>query len=130
MYRTSLHTIILSIFFFCLLAGCTTQAAGPTQAIEGYLNAMVAKDGTKAASLACSVWEAQAQTEAESFSGVTAQLQDMACQVTGKDGSTTLVSCTGKIVTSYNGENSELDLTGRTYKVVQEDGEWRMCGYQ
>jgi hypothetical protein len=54
----------------------------------------------------------------------------MACQVTGTDGATTLVACSGKIVTSYNGENTELDLTGRTYKAVQEDSEWRMCGYQ
>ena len=130
MYRTSMHTIILSIFLLGLVVGCTAQENSPTQAIESYLTAMVAKDSAKAASLACSTWEAQAKTEADSFEGVSAQLQGLACQVSGKDGSTTLVSCNGKIVTSYDGENTQLNLTGRTYKAVQEDGEWRMCGYQ
>jgi len=40
-------------------------------------------------------------------------------------GSDTLVTCSGQIVASYNGENQNLALSGRTYQVVQEGGEWR-----
>jgi len=130
MQRSIIRTLIQSVLFLSILAGCTAPKNGAVQAVENYLQAMVAKDTTKITNYACANWEAQAQTEADSFAGVTAQIQGLACQVSGTNGSTTLVTCTGKIITSYNGENTELDLSGRTYKAVQEGGEWRMCGYQ
>lgn len=130
MHRPTLRVIILSVLLLSFLASCTAQKNGAVQAVEGYLQAMVAKDNTRITGFACASWEAQAQTEADSFAGVSAQLQGLACQVSGLDGSTTLVTCSGKIVASYNGENTEINLAGRTYKAVQEGGEWRMCGYQ
>ena len=130
MHRPTLRVIILSVLLLSFFASCTAQNNWAVQAIEGYLQAMVAKDNTRITSFACASWEAQAQTGADSFAGVTAQLQGLACQVSGQDGSTTLVTCSGKIVASYNGENTEINLAGRTYKAVQEGGEWRMCGYQ
>ncbi len=130
MHRPTLRVIILSTLLLSFLASCTAQKNGAVQAIEGYLQAMVTKDNTHITNFACAAWEAQAQTEADSFAGVSAQLQGLACQVSGQDGSTTLVTCSGKIVASYNGENTDINLTGRTYKAVQEGGEWRMCGYQ
>ena len=36
--------------------------------------------------------------------------------------------CKGKIVATYNNEDQELDLSVRTYQVVQEGGEWLVCG--
>ena len=128
--HSPLRTIVLSILLLSFLAGCTASKNGPAQAIEGYLQAIIAQDHTRITSFACASWEAQAQTEADAFAGVSAQLQGMACQVSGQDGSTTLVTCAGKIVASYNGENTDITLVGRTYKAVQEGGEWRMCGYQ
>ena len=130
MYRSIIRTFILSVLSLSILAGCSTSKNGAVQTVENYLQAMVAKDTTRITNYACSTWEAQAQTEADSFAGVTAQIQGLACQVSGTNGNTTLVICTGKIITSYNSENTELDLAGRTYKAVQEGGEWRMCGYQ
>ena len=124
------RTFILLVFVLITLTGCTSSKNGPVQAVENYLQAMVAKDSTKITNYACSSWESQAQTDADSFTGVTAQIQDLTCQVSGTDGSTTLVTCKGKIIASYNGENTEIDLSSRTYKAVQEGGEWRMCGYQ
>ena len=81
-------------------------------------------------SLSCASWESQAQTEADSMTAVTARLEGLACQESGKDGSTTLVTCKGKIVATYNNEDQDIPLDGRTYKVVQESNEWRMCGYK
>ena len=46
----------------------------------------------------------------------------------GTDGDTALVNCTGKIIASYNNEDQELDLSVRTYQVVQEGGDWLVCG--
>jgi hypothetical protein len=130
MSRFIIRTLFLSVLSLSILAGCSAPKNGAVQAVENYLQAMVAKDTTRITNYACSNWEAQAQTDADSFAGVTVQIQDLACQVSGTNGSTTLVTCTGKIITSYNGENTELDLAARTYKAVQEGGEWRMCGYQ
>jgi len=130
MSRSPLRPLILFALFLSLLAGCTSKQNGPAQAVEGYFKAMVAQDKTQITGFACASWEAQAQVDADAFAGVTAVLQDLACQVSGTDGNTTLVTCTGKIVASYNGENREFPLDGRTYQAIQESGEWRMCGYQ
>ena len=35
-----------------------------------------------------------------------------------------------KIVANYGNEVLELDLSERSYQVVEEGGEWRMCGYR
>ncbi len=130
MQHPTLRVIILSVLLLSFLAGCSAPKNGAAQAVENYLQAMVAKDNTRITNYACASWEAQAQTEADSSAGVSAQIQGLACQVSGQDGSTTLVTCSGKIVASYNGENTDISLAARTYKAVQEGGEWRMCGYQ
>ena len=36
--------------------------------------------------------------------------------------------CNGNIVATYNNEDQQLDLSVRTYQVVQEGGEWLVCG--
>jgi hypothetical protein len=116
-----------------LLAACGAQAGGSNspavQAVQTYLQALVAKDATKLANQSCKTWESEATLEMDSFQAVTATLEGVSCQETGKDGSATLVNCKGNIVATYNGEKQNLDLSPRTYKVVQEGGEWRVCGY-
>jgi hypothetical protein len=54
----------------------------------------------------------------------------MSCQQTGMDGDTALVDCTGSIIATYNEEDQELDLSVRTYRVVQQGGDWLVCGTQ
>jgi hypothetical protein len=58
-----------------------------------------------------------------------AKLEDVACTVAGSDGPYTLVSCGGKIVTTYGGESREWDLSALVYQTTPEDGRWKMCGY-
>ncbi len=55
-----------------------------------------------------------------------ATLDNVTCTKTGDDGDDALVTCAGQIVTTYNGENRSWDLG--TYRMTQEDGEWKMCG--
>jgi hypothetical protein len=38
------------------------------------------------------------------------------------------VLCNGKIIATYDTEDQELDLSVRTYQVVEEGGEWLVCG--
>ncbi len=113
-----------------LLVACGGTQVGPVATVQKYLQARVVGDVEQMSGLACSAWEAQAGIEASTFQALQAQLQDVNCAETSNDGSNAVVACTGKIVTTYNGENKEWNLADRQFKVVLDGGEWRMCGYE
>jgi hypothetical protein len=120
----------MSLLAAIVLAACSSNSDAPAQAVEGYLNTLVAKDADRLPSLVCGDWEDDALIELDSFQAVEARLEAMACQQTGSDGETALVDCTGSIIATYNDEDQELDLSVRTYQVVQEGGDWLVCGTQ
>jgi hypothetical protein len=111
-----------------ILAACASKTDAPAQAVQNYLNALVNKEADKLPTLVCGDWEQDALMELDSFQAVTASLENVACSQTGTDGDTSLVTCTGDIVASYNGEDQKLDLSSRTYQVVQQGGDWLVCG--
>jgi hypothetical protein len=111
------------------LAACANHDSA-TNAVEAYIQALVAKDPDKLSTLSCAAWEEQALVELDAFAGVKTALKDLKCQENGKEGDTTLVSCTGNIVATYGNEDQEFPLDRRSFKAIQDGGEWRMCGYQ
>ncbi len=113
-----------------LLSACGSSAASSPAvgAVEGYINSIVANDADKLSSLSCADWESDALIELDSLQAVTSTLEGFACQETGTDGEMTFVHCDGKMILSYNGENQELDLSTRTYQVVEQGGDWLVCG--
>lgn len=119
-------TLLMAAF---LLAGCKSQTSA-ADSIMAYLQARVQSDVDKMIGLSCPEWEAQARIEASTFKALNAQLDGVSCSDVSADGATTLVSCTGKIVTTYNGETTEWPPSNGLFKTVLDDGEWRMCGYQ
>ena len=119
-------TLLMAAF---LLVGCKSQTSA-ADSIMAYLQARVQSDVDKMIGLSCPEWEAQARIEASTFKALNAQLDGVSCKDASADGSATLVSCKGKIVTTYNGETREWPLSDRQFKTVLDDGEWRMCGYQ
>jgi hypothetical protein len=126
---------IIGILFLVstnILAACSSagEVSDAASAIDAYNQALVSKNANQLSNLSCKAWEAEAKNELASFAAVTAQVENSKCQVSGQDGDYTLVSCSGKIVADYNGENQEIDLGQRTYIAIQEDGQWRMCGYK
>lgn len=120
--------LFISLLAVLVLAACSSNSDAPARAVEGYLNALVAKDADRLPTLVCGDWEEEALIELDSFQAVEARLEDMACQQTGTDGDTALVDCTGSIIATYNDEDQELDLSVRTYQVIQEGGDWLVCG--
>lgn len=126
--RKFLFGLFVIIVSSMLLAACSSASDAPAQAVEDYLNTLVAKDADRLPTLVCGDWEDDALIELDSFQAVTARLDNAACTQTGTDGDTALVNCTGKIVATYNNEDQELDLSVRTYQVVQEGGDWLVCG--
>ncbi len=127
--RTFSLTILTVITATLLLTACASKNNnGPAKAVEDYLKALVAKDADRLSTLSCKDWEDDALLELDSFQAVTTRLDGMACEQTGTDGNTALVLCKGKLIASYNNEDQELDLSVRTYQVVQEGGDWLVCG--
>jgi hypothetical protein len=112
-----------------ILAACSGGGGTSAGAVQGYLEALVAGDPVQVINVSCADWEVQASTEAASFASIEVSLENIACQEVGAEGEVALVTCTGTIHAVYDGEQQDLPLEGRTYRAIQEDGEWKMCGY-
>lgn len=124
---------ILALFLLALAVALLAACAGegdPTETVEAYLRAKVESDADELAGLACNDFEAQAAQDALSFRSVRAELDNMACEKTGEDGDAALVTCSGQIVAEYDGETRTQDLSETTYRVINDDGEWKICGAQ
>jgi hypothetical protein len=127
--RTFSLIILAMISAALLLMACASNNGNaPVQAVENYLNALVAKDADRLSTLSCGDWEDDALLELDSFQAVNTRLEGVACEQTGTDANTALVLCNGQIIATYDTEDQELDLSVRTYEVVQEAGEWLVCG--
>lgn len=128
MYRFFLILVTILLTTLVLSACASGSGDGAVGAVEDYLNALVAKDEARLLTLSCGEWEDDALLELDSFQAVTARLEGVACEQAGTDGDTALVHCNGSIIATYNDEDQELDLSVRTYEVVQEGGDWLVCG--
>jgi hypothetical protein len=123
-----------SLLFVVLIASLLLSACSssnndaPARAVEDYWNAIASKDAERLPTLVCGDWEEDAFTVLDSLQAVDARLEDTSCNQTGTDGDTALVKCTGKMVLTYNTEDQEIDLSVFTYEVVQESGDWLVCG--
>jgi uncharacterized protein YdeI (BOF family) len=128
---------IALIFLFVLIGSMLLTACGAggssdpaAQAVLSYLKAEVALDKDKISTFSCAKWEESARMEVDSFQAVTPTLKDATCKQSGTDGSTALVTCQGQIIATYGKEQTTFDLNARTFEVVQEGGDWRVCGYR
>lgn len=116
------------------LAACggsgQTSASPASKAVFDYLQALVDRQPNTMVNLSCAAWEEQAQIEFDAFAAVKLELKNASCQDSGQESEFTLVTCRGSIIANYGAEDQKIDLAERTYKVAQEGGEWRMCGYR
>ena len=129
MHKFLFAVILLSVLALAL-AACNGNSTDPAaKAVESYLNALVNKDSTKLSALSCAGWESNAKLELDSFQAVKIRLEGMACKTTKVEGTKSQVDCQGKILATYNGEDQAFDLSTRTYQVVQQSGDYLVCGY-
>jgi hypothetical protein len=121
--------VLITIVSTLPLTACASRNDNaPAKAVEDYLKALVAKDANRLSMLSCGDWEDDALLELDSFQAVNTRLEGVSCSQTGTDGDTALVLCKGRIIATYNNEDQDLDLSVRTYQVVQQGGEWLVCG--
>ena len=130
--KQQLRILFIALFGLAtLVAACQSGGSGSAaQTVQSYLQARVQSNVDTMIGLSCASWEAQARIEAASFKSMKVTLDTIACKDAGTDGSATLVACTGKIVTTYNGESRDWSVSDKQFKVVQDRGDWRMCGYK
>src|SRR5512143_4305826 len=136
MLKKPILAIILTALVLTACGG-GTQGSAPTgapiggdaggdaaaKAVEAYLTAKVKVDQAAVRKLLCSDKEKDAETEATTFLGVSEpKIEGMQCTSIGDN----KVKCDGKITAQYGAETNEFPLV--TYRVVQEDGEWKWCG--
>ena len=121
---------MLGLSIFLSACGSSANSTGAVDAVEDYVNALANNDEASLSALSCADWESSALTELDSLQAVTSTLEGFSCQQSGTDGETALVDCKGKMILSYNDEDQELDLSARTYRVVEQDGNWLVCGAQ
>ncbi len=126
-----LGTVIVFISLFALaLSACGGKATDPAaKAVENYLNALVSKDASKLSALSCADWEPTALMELDSLQAVTASLDKVSCKTASTNGTNSEVQCQGNILYTYDNENQTLDLSAQPYQVVQQGGEYLVCGY-
>jgi hypothetical protein len=131
MLKKLLFTLILASFVLTACGGGSASSGAPAasgsddaaKAVEAFLTAKVKVDQEGVRKLLCSEKEKDFQTEATTFLGVDQpKLEGMKCASIGGD----KVKCEGKITAQYGTEQNEFPLV--TYRVVQEDGEWKWCG--
>lgn len=129
MRKSILFLSLTLILAGVLLAACGKSSAGdPAKAVEAYWQALVAKDSAALSSQSCADFEQEALNTMESFNAVSVTLNDLVCTTSSTEGDTATVDCTGTIVASYGTENLTLNLADHSYSVVNEGGDWRMCG--
>ena len=126
---TKWKTLLLIVIVVGMLAACGGGGSAPAtsgdaaKAVEAYMTAKVKVDQEGVRKLLCSEKEKDFQTEATTFLGVDQpKLEGMKCVSAGDN----KVKCEGKITAQYGTEKNEFPLV--TYRVVQEDGEWKWCG--
>jgi hypothetical protein len=121
-------TLFALMLLGSLVVSCTEQTS-PATAVESYLDAIVAKDVVAATNLSCLAWEEDAYAEASSFETVDVRLEGVSCEVISSGEEYQRVTCDGEIIANYGGEDQDIPLASREFYVIEEGGEWRMCGY-
>ena len=113
-----------------LLTACGGSASPAATAVESYLQALSARDEALMLSYVCPDYEVDALLEFDAFALVQTTLEGLACEEVGVTGDAIMVVCAGSIEATYGSELRNFDLSEREYRVVDEGGNWLVCGYE
>jgi hypothetical protein len=123
--------IFLILAAALLFAGCSASGStsGAVGAVDRYYQAIIAQNADQLKSVTCAEFLETAQVEFDSFMGVKTELQGFSCQEAGKEGSASLVKCSGKIVATYGSDKMDFPIGDRVHNVQEQNGSWKVCGY-
>lgn len=126
---------MIRAIFALFIIGLCIVSCGPSLTPEGivekYIQAINEKDTSQLGTLTCKEWESDAIMMLDAFQAVATELEGLSCEATETPSDElAVVSCTGKIIASYDGELQEFDLSIQDYLVENSNGEWLVCGMQ
>lgn len=125
-----LYTTFFLLLCIFILSACEFGKNPAAVVVENYITALVNKDVNRMSALSCSTWEQDAHMEFDSFQAIKTRLDGLSCTVTGTDKDKTSVTCKGKIIATYDNEDQDFDLSTLPYQVVNQGGEFLVCGHQ
>lgn len=115
---------VLLLLLPLILVACDSGPGDPAVVVEEYLQAKVASDADAIRANLCAEMESVLERESRTFESVSGvELVGMSCQ---QDGDQPVVRCDGVITALYGTEETEFPLV--SYRVVEEDGQWKWCG--
>lgn len=118
-----MRLILLTLLLAFFLVACA-DLSDPAETVENYISAKVEGDVVQIRALLCSEMESVLERESRTFESVSGvSIEGMDCQ---QEGESDVVRCQGKIIALYGTEETEFSLI--SYRVVEEDGEWKWCG--
>jgi hypothetical protein len=119
------NLIGLFLLVILLTVACSSSSGtDPAQTVEKYLQAKADADADTIGQLLCSKMENVLERESRTFESVSGvHIEDMSCLQVGDS---QVVTCQGTIIATYGTEDTEFPLA--SYRVVEEDGEWKWCG--
>jgi hypothetical protein len=116
--------VVPVIILLALTLVACADGGDPAETVEEYIQAKVEGDAVQIRSLLCSEMESVLERESRTFESVSGvSIEGMECQ---REGDSNVVRCQGKIVALYGAEETEFPLV--SYRVAEEDGQWRWCG--
>jgi hypothetical protein len=121
--------MLLTVLAVIVVACNSAPSETPVSGVENYLKAMTAADEAALLTRTCKAQEGDVSGVADSMRSMNATIEGLSCRDAGTDGDYTIVACTGNLITNYAGETTRRDLGARWFRMIQEDGAWKMCGY-
>ena len=119
-------SIILLVVF---LPGCGNNQSLATQSVEEYFQAIVEKNQDMLVSKVCTSYEPNAMMDFNTFAIVKTSLENFSCQTTTTNENGYDVNCQGSLQAKFGDELRTFDLSKRTFQVVEENGNWLICGH-
>jgi hypothetical protein len=119
-------SIILLVVF---LPGCGNNQSLAAQSVEGYFQAIVEKNQDMLVSKVCTSYEPNAMMDFNTFAIVKTSLENFSCQTTTTNENGYDVNCQGSLQAKFGDELRTFDLSKRTFQVVEENGNWLICGH-
>ena len=118
------------LVWLLFFTACQSGISPAERTMQDYLQDLAEKNQASLISRTCPDFEMEALLELDALALVQTTLEDVACRQINADEQTAQVVCTGSIVTSYNGESQTIDLSSRTYTVINDNESWLVCGYE
>ena len=112
-----------------ILAGCSGDQALAAESVETFFQAILEKDEALFRSAIYSDYESVAMMDFTSFAIVDTRIDNFSCVAEGETDGQVSVRCQGNLQANFGNEMRSFDLSSRIYQVVEENGQWQVCGH-